>query len=143
MIADARVAAVAAALAVAAAGCGSPLAGEIHSREGVLGTWDLQPTRCSSGLARGLLSADLFSTAASDDTEVVAVALPSGAPAVLVRVPNQSRMVVVRPSACTTFQVDVHPREVLGQGIVEGSMALDCALPNGGHLEGHAVFKCL
>jgi len=137
---DPRVSALAV-LLLAAPGCATPLRGELRSSGGELGTWDLRPTRCTTGKAQGLVAADLFSTEAGDDTEVVVVALPSSSPVVLARVPARDRMIVLRPRDCSRFRVDVrpiHPRS----DIVTGDLALECALPDGGHLAGEAAFTC-
>lgn len=137
-----RALAALAALLVAAPGCGFPLRGELHSRAGELGTWDLRPTRCTTGKARGLTAADLFSNDSRDDTEVVVVAVSSSSPVVLARVPARDRMMVLRARDCARFRVDVRPLRP-GSDVITGELAIDCALPDGGHLSGEAAFTCI
>ncbi len=126
--------------------------GHFRGEDGPSGAWSLRPNRCQTangaryiGYDAGLgLALDLYYAGPdADDTEVVG--RPAGAtPSVLVRIPGQRKMVVLRQADCAVL--DVALRDTLysvndATGMA-GHVTLDCRRPEIGHVIGTATFEC-
>lgn len=126
--------------------------GRFRGEDGPTGAWSLRPNRCETtsgaryiGYAPGLgLALDLYYAGPdADDTEVVV--RPSGAtPSVLVRIPGQHKMVVLRRADCTLLDVGLRDTAYMVNDAtgVAGHVQLDCRRPEIGHVVGSATFEC-
>lgn len=105
--------------------------------------WALQVNSCTAGTWRGYFGVDLYRADPKDDTEVVLVLDSTGYHA-LVRIPHQGKMVVVRPSDCSTFDATLgyNGIEINESPGIQGKVSLDCTKSSLGHVEGTAQFVC-
>lgn len=127
------------------------VSGRMRGEEGPVPDWSLQPNRCES--SNGALDF-FFRGPDALDTEIVVKATPglsvdlavplTGEAAslvpqqsVLVRVPNQSKMVVLRRSDCSVFDLRLDQTYS-----AIGRVTLDCRRPEIGHVTGTLEFVC-
>jgi hypothetical protein len=124
--------------------------GRFHGEGGPAPDWTLRPNRCDADPYAGSLLTTLgavdmyYRGSGAADTEVV-VKGQALQPQVLVRIPGQSKMVVLRKSDCTVFEVYVHGAgfEINDDEPSSGRVRIDCNRPEIGHVTGEASFVCL
>ena len=129
--------------------------GMVRARGGPTGDWALRPNRCKVGEpspawgGAGLVAApprvaDLYYAGTNaGDTEVV-VAADTDVHAILVRVPKQGKMVVLKAADCTVLDVQAGytSYSVNHEVGLTGSARFDCTRPEVGHVVGDVSFTC-
>ncbi|MGH7293614.1 MAG: hypothetical protein ACRELB_01715 [Polyangiaceae bacterium] len=129
--------------------------GRVHGESGPVPDWSLRPNRCKVGdpspvwggdrivaVAPGV--ADLFYAGPdAADTEVV-VRAEGDRPSLLVRIPGQGRMVVLRREDCSVLDVSMgHTAYTVNDeaGLV-GHARFECSRPEIGRVTGDLSFTC-
>jgi hypothetical protein len=133
------------------------VSGRVRAEGGPGGDWTLRPNRCKvgsptpawGGAAAGVVAAsaqvaDLYYAGTkARDTEVV-VDGADDPPALLVRIPGAAKMVVLRRSDCTVFDISTGYTSytVNDEAGLTGTARFDCERPEVGHVQGKVSFTC-
>ena len=142
---------VAACLATSCAHSG----GFVRAEGGPTGDWALRPNRCKVGEpsaawgAAGVVAApprvaDLYYAGTNaGDTEIV-VAADVGVRAILVRIPEQGKMAVLKDADCAVLdlQTGYTSYTVNDEVGLTGHARFDCTRPEVGHVVGDVAFTC-
>jgi hypothetical protein len=126
--------------ACASAGCVG-VSGELRSTGGALGDHHWTAIGCTSGAAHGFVGADVRANARDVVASVNVRAISDVVSGQRVRISSPEsleRFVELTPASCPTLRVDAEPAGwgLLGTPAIDGKIAFDCALPDGGRVSG-------